>query len=96
MMLKEIRTDLTEIRYYYAHKKVFDEAICITGSNIIMDKVQRYNEAVSQAPLRQYEIYVGLYINNNTQEWLAEELGYTPEYIQMLNKQLLLYLQKTL
>lgn len=51
---------------------------------------------MQSAPTRLYDIYVGLYARNLTQEALSVELCYTPEYIQILNKRLLLYLQKTL
>ena len=37
-----------------------------------------------------------LYVKGYTQEALSAELNYTPVYIQMLNKQLLLFLQSKL
>lgn len=96
MTLSEIRADLQEIRYYFTHKEMFDNAISITGGNAILEKVNRYNEAVKKAPLRLYEIYVELHINNKTQEGFADEKNYTAGYIQQLNKELLKFLQKTL
>jgi len=75
---------------------MFDEAYQATGVNEIMDRVRIYNQAIVSAPPKLYDLYVSLYINNHTQESLSNELCYTPEYIQMLNKQLLKFLQSKL
>lgn len=94
MELKTIRSDLKEIRYYYTRKEIFDEATRIVGGSNILEKTERYNRAVCFAPPLLYDLYVGLYIKGFTQEALSVELGYTPEYVQMLHKKLLLFLQK--
>lgn len=91
--LNKIREDLKEVRYYYGRKAVMDEAFESISTNTVLDKVFRYNDAVRTAPPRLYDLYVCLYTKNYTQEHLALELNYTPEYVQMLNKQLLLFLQ---
>ncbi len=96
MTLKQIREDLQEIRYYYSHKEMFNNAISITGGNAILEKVKRYNEAAAKAPLRLYEIYIELHLNDKTQEAFADERNYSPGYIQQLNKELLQFFQKTL
>lgn len=95
--LESIRSDLKEIRYYYSRKKVFDEAKVITGKiNSIESKANTYNLAAQNASPKLYDLYYSLYAQSHTQESLAEALGYTPEYIQMLHKQLLLFLQSTM
>lgn len=91
--LKKIREDLKDVRYYYARKEVLDEAFKTISTNQIVEKVMRYNDAVRTASPKLYDLYVCLYTKNYTQEGLADELHYTPEYVQMLNKQLLLFLQ---
>jgi len=89
-----IREDLKDIRYYYLRKATFDEARSFTGRmNEILDKVNMYNEAMQKASPRLYDLYYSLYIKNHTQESLSEELGYTTQYVQRLNKRLLKYLQ---
>ena len=93
MQLSEIRKDLKDIRYYYSRQKLFDEGFRATGHNEIMEKVQKYNDAISSAPLKLYDVYYSLYVKNHTQESFSDELGYTPEYIQMLNKKLLKFFQ---
>ena len=94
--LNEIRADLREIRYYYTRKEIFDDTVKIIGKNNIVEKVMRYNEAVKRATPQLYDLYVGLYIKGFTQEALSEELGYVPQYVQMLHKKLLLFLQEQL
>lgn len=94
--LSKIREDLKNIRYYYARKKLFDEAFQSTGMNEIVETVNQYNELIKSAPPKLYDLYVSLYLKNHTQESLSDELGYTQEYIQMLNKKLLKFLQTKL
>lgn len=96
LTLATIRNDLKDIRYYYARKKMFDEAFECTGVNEIVSKVKKYNDAVISASPKLYDLYVSLYIKNHTQESLSDELCYTAEYIQMLNKKLLKFLQNKL
>lgn len=91
--LNKIRDDLKEVRYYYARKELFDETFKSISANTILEKVYRYNDAIRTAPLRLYDLYVCLYTKNYTQAALAIELDYTTEYIQMLHKKLLLFLQ---
>jgi hypothetical protein len=73
-----------------------DAAFRFIGKNDIVKKVEQYSAAIQTAPPRLFDLFVSLYTRNLTQEALAAELGYTPEYIQMLNKQLLLFLQNKL
>jgi len=94
--LKEIRKDLKEIRYYYSRKDIFDKAIGGEGVNAVIAKASKYNELMQIAPPRLYDIYVSLYVRNYTQEGLSVELGYTPEYVQLQHKKLLLYIQERL
>ena len=94
--LQEIRKDLKEIRYYYTRKNLFDEGCKIVGANYITEKSKQYAEAVKEAPPKLYDLYINLYLKGATQEGLAIEMGYTPEYIQILNKRLLLFLQAQL
>ena len=91
--LAEVREDLRDIRYYYAHKEMFDKTVDVTGEHELIRKTERYNAAMCTAPPRLYEVYVGLYVYGNTQESLAVELKYTPEHIQRQHKKILLYLQ---
>lgn len=94
--LDKIRSDLKEIRYYYSRKAMFDECKNVVIGSSITEKARRYNEAVKSAPPQLYDLYMMLYVKGYTQEGTAAELNYTPVYIQMLNKKLLLFLQKNI
>ena len=92
----EIRSDLKDIKYYYSRKALFDKAFNTAGKNDVIAKVDKYNEVMKSASPRIFDLYYSLYINNHTQESYSDELGWTPEYVQRLNKQLLRFLQNAL
>ena len=66
--VKEIRDDLKDIKYYYSRKEKIDKASESVGANEIYKKVEKYNKAICKAPLRMYDLYVGLYQENNENE----------------------------
>ena len=90
--LNKIREDLKDIRYYYSRKEIFEKVSDSVGENKILEKIEIYNAVVRKAPPRLYDLYVSLYLENNTQESLAARLGYTIEYISRLNSQLVKFL----
>ena len=94
--LKQIRQDLREFRYYYSKQKMFDGLANSVGQNDIVEKAARYNKAMKRAPIKLYDVYISLYINNNTQETLAFDWGVCCEYIRKLNKSLCEFLQNQL
>ncbi|MFR6056183.1 MAG: hypothetical protein ACLUHK_06330 [Eubacteriales bacterium] len=96
LTLNQIREDLKEIRYYYSRKEMFDEHSGNIAPNAVLDKVRKYNEAVKTAPPQLYDVYICLYVKNYTQEGMGDELGYTLQHINVLNKRLLLFLQSVL
>ena len=89
--LEEIREDLKDIRYYYSKQKMFDHGVV---QNDVVEKATKYNEAMKKAPVRLYDLYVSLYINNNTQAALAFDWDVSCEYIKMQNKSSCEFLQK--
>jgi len=88
MTANTIRDDLKDIRYYFSRQAVFDKALESVGKNAILEKIAIYNNAICSAPPRLYDLYVSLYLQNNTQDSLSEKLGYTIETISRLNSQL--------
>lgn len=52
----------------------------------------QHTQAVTNAPLKLYEVYVGLYVHNNTQEAFAFDNDCCTEYIRRLNKELCVFL----
>lgn len=92
----DVRKDLREIRFYYSMKALFDEAASTLKHTSLLEKVAKYNELVSEAPAQIYILYCALYIKGHTQAALADEWGYTREYVKDLNQKLVEYLQKTI
>lgn len=97
MELSTIKKDLKDIRYYYARKDLFEKAsIYNVKGNDILEKIEKYNNAICSASPRLYDLYISLYLENNTQESLSEKLGYTYEYVSRLNTQLVKFFNKKL
>lgn len=96
MTASAIRSDLKEIRYYYSRQNVFDKVEESVGKNAILDKIALYNQVICNASPRLYDLYVSLYLQNNTQDSLSDKLGYTTETISRLNSQLVKFFLKEL
>ena len=83
-----IKSELENIRYYYARRDMFDKAFDSVGKNAILQTVNRYNEAICAAPPKIYEMYVSLYILCCTYEAAAEALCYSVNYVYKTNKKI--------
>ncbi len=94
--MQEIKTDLREIRYYYAKQKEFIGVTDTVGASQISEVAERYNRAVRKAPVRLYDVYISLYVSNRTQMGLALDWSCSLEYIKRLNRQLRDFLLKEL
>ena len=92
----QVRNDLKEIRYYYSMQDLFDRSAKTVKPLAILQKVERYNTAMQNAPAKLYVLYVSLYVENNSQSALAYEWQLTPEYVKELNNKLINYLQSAL
>jgi len=91
---KQIKADLNNIRYYYARKDEFDKAFDCTGKSEVLALVDKYNTAILSADAKLYELYVCLYIKDNTHEGAAYELNYSIDYISKHSKRLLKFFQE--
>lgn len=96
MTKEEIRNDLKDIRYYYSMERLFLSGESVVRADEVIDKVKRYNAVMGKAPAKLYAVYMGLYVNNNSQSALAEDWGYTERYIKKLCSKLYGYLQGVL
>jgi len=93
---KQIRKDLSDIRYYYANQKEFDQASKSIVQSAIADKIERYNQAIKNAPIRLYRLYVSLYVQNNTHSAVAYEWDCCDGYIKLLSTKLNKFLLENL
>ncbi len=88
MTIEQVKADLKEIQYYYAHEKEFEKANKIVGQNRVAEKVWRYNAAVRNASPRLYDAYLSLYVRFNTQIVAAEDMDCSVANIKRLNRKL--------
>ncbi len=88
MTIQEVKEDLREIQYYYAHEKEFAGATRIIGKSAILEKLRKYNAAICKAPSRLYYIYLSLYVHFNTQTVAALDMDYSVGHIKRLNREL--------
>lgn len=77
MTIQEIRQDLRDIRYYYSKKEQFDRASNIILPKALLEKIERYQKAMQNAPARLLDLYISLYVQNRSQAALAYEWNYT-------------------
>ncbi|MGN1201344.1 MAG: hypothetical protein ACI4R8_03720 [Candidatus Caccovivens sp.] len=96
MKIEKIKDELKEIKFYYGNKELFDDASKEIGECSIASKIEKYNNAIRKAPVRLYEIYVSLYVHNNSFDSLASKLAYTYDYIQKLNRRLLKFFEENI
>jgi hypothetical protein len=96
MTIEDVKSDLRDIQYYYAHEKEFVSASRIIGDNSIRQKVMKYNDAACKAPLRLYYVYVSLYVHFNTQLEAAYDMDCSLGFMKKLNRDLCDFLLKEL
>ena len=92
--LQEIRDELKMIREYHFALSSAGNGAEILVPNDIAWLMESYSCMVKDAPKPVQRAYHGLYEKGYTQKALAAEWGVTEKYVQILNKRLLLYLQK--
>lgn len=94
MTIEEIRQDLKDIRYYYGMSDLFKTGAKLIPPVAVVQKVEKYNKVVENAPAKLYILYVSLYVNNNSQITVADDWGYTADYIKKLNNKLCEFFKK--
>ena len=86
--IKEIRADLREIKYYYSKNNEFEKVSKLIGKSTVSTKIEIYNSLITKAPVRLYDLYVSIYVYNNTQIVVAEDWCLSLGYVKSLNRQL--------
>ena len=84
----KVREELIGVRHYYANRKVIESAYSVTGRPMATELIERYNQYIKRASIRLYSLYVGLYLNNNSQETVAVDWNCSTGYIKVLNRKL--------
>lgn len=92
MVKRDIQIELSELKYYYSRRKHIDEYASIIGKSKVAELSEIYQTAICQAPIRLYDIFVELYVNNHTWESLADKWSYSTSHIGRQAKELMDYL----
>ncbi len=91
--LQEIREELKLVREYNFALRSAEKGAKIIIPSEIKALLERYVDAVKDAPKPVQRAYSGLYEKGCSQRTLAAEWGVTEKYVQILNKRLLLFFQ---
>ncbi len=94
--IKKVKEELSEIRYYYSKIKDFEKISVVIGESDVCKLVARYNKVIRRGSIRFYDLYISLYVNNNSLSVVAEDWGINYYYVSRLNKQLCDFLVKEL
>lgn len=89
--IQSVRDDLNDIRYFFAHRQVFDDPH-VSVSEQLREKIDQFNKAISLAPSKLNAVYLELYVHNKTQMELATDWKLSRNYICKLNIRLCEYL----
>ena len=94
MTIEEIKADLKEIQYYYAHEKEFAVGERAIGQSAVLEKVERYNSLICKASSQLYYLYLSLFIQQNTQLVTALDMQLSVGHIKRLNNKLYKFFQE--
>lgn len=86
--IEKVREELKEIRHYFANIKDFERVSLVIGKPSALEMVERYNRHIKNAPIKLLNLYVCLYMDNNSQETVSIDWGYSVGHIKVLNKKL--------
>lgn len=96
MTIKQIKEELLDIRMFYREHDFYMAWIKKGIKSKVISLVDKYNNAMENAPVTLLRVYIGLYCEAKTQELLAEDMGYSIHQVNNWNVALLKYLQETL
>ena len=87
-----IKADLENIKYYYIRKYVLDTYFKDFMVNNILALTEKYNNVMKSAPVKLYHFYVLKYLKGCTQEFIANEMGFTHTTICDIHNSLIQWL----
>ncbi len=86
--IDKVREELGDIRHYYANIKDFERASSVLGKPFALKMVEQYNRQIKNAPIKLFNLYVCLYMDNNSQETVSIDWNCSVGYIKVLNRKL--------
>lgn len=89
---KIIKDDLENIKYYSTRRYVLDSYFKNFCENNITALTEKYNKVMAFAPIKLYHLYVLRYLKGSTQEYTADEMGFTHTTVHSMHNSLLHWL----
>ena len=86
--IEKVREDLRDIRHYYSKIEEFEKISKVIGSPLSLTMVESYNKKILNAPIRLYDLYVSLYLRNNSLMVVAEDWGVSMSQVSHMSKRL--------
>lgn len=96
MTAQQVKEDLVNIRMYYRDFDFFQAWRKKGISNKVFETVDRYNNAMRNAPVALFRVYIGLYCEGQTRDEVACAYGYSLKQIGDWCTQLFQYLTEAL
>lgn len=93
--IQDIRNELKEIKTYYMFKTKIASGADLVGDNAVVQLLEKYNSIIRSAKTNLYTVYVCIYVNGLSHEETAYRLNYSPQHIERLVRQLLVFFQKS-
>lgn len=91
---QQIRKELTEIKYYHTHREVFESHSSEVESEIVTERIPRYNRLMMDAPMKLLHIYYAYYMTEYSQEEVADQCYISVSCVSKLCQQLCKYLSE--
>lgn len=88
LTIKNVKEELSEIRHFYSKKEEFERFSRVVGKPEVCGLVEKYNAVIRRAPIRLYDLYVSLYVKDNTQSAVAVDWKVGTDYVRQLNRKL--------
>ena len=84
----DVRKELREVKEYYVNIQNLERASNIIGTPTALKLVEKYNRLIKNAPVKLINLYICLYLDNNSQETVSFDWNCSLGYIKTLNRRL--------
>lgn len=91
MTVEAVKSDLKEVKFYYAHKEIYARALA-ESKNQILWLVQAYDGWMEKAPAELYALYYSLIVEGKSRDVVTQEWQVSLSYVKSLYNRLCQYL----
>mgnify|MGYP005771319671 CR=1 FL=1 len=91
MTIEAVKSDLKEVKFYYAHREIYARALA-ESKNQIVKLVGVYEDYMEKAPAELFALYHCLIIEGKSRNQVIDEWHISLTHLKMLYSRLCLYL----